>query len=62
MIVLILRNFKVAVVVRTLVRMGCKRTEVRATLKSCQRQPNLSVFIVSVVYMQVCHLFKGEKP
>ena len=37
MIVLILRNFKVAVVARTLVRMGCKRTEVRATLKSCQR-------------------------
>src|SRR3972149_9029711 len=40
-IILILRNFKVAVVVRTLVRMRCKRTLVRATLNSCQRQPNL---------------------
>ena len=30
---LTLRKFKVAVVVRTLVRIGCKRTEVRATLK-----------------------------
>ena len=30
---LTLRNFKFAVVVRTLVRIGCKRTEVRATLK-----------------------------
>ena len=30
---LMYRNFKVAVVARTLVRIGCKRTEVRATLK-----------------------------
>jgi len=28
-----LRKFKVAVVVRTLVRIGCERTEVRATFK-----------------------------
>ena len=36
-----LRKFKVAVVVRTLVRIGCERTEVRATLKSCRR-PNFN--------------------
>jgi len=28
-----LRKFKVAIVARTSVRIGCKRTEVRATLK-----------------------------
>ena len=30
---LMYRNFKVAIVARTSVRIGCKRTEVRATLK-----------------------------
>jgi len=32
------RNFKVTVVVRTLVRIGCKRTEVRATFKNVMAQ------------------------
>src|SRR3990170_6199360 len=31
-------NFKVTVVVRTLVRIGCKRTEVRATFKNVMAQ------------------------